>query len=52
MLHIKAFEMPFDTSIVTIQDIKKVSKGAMIMNRNNQILHLTQDTNGKVKNSQ
>ena len=31
---------------------KKVSKGAMIRNRYNQVPHLTQDTNGKVTNSQ
>ena len=30
----------------------KVSKGAKIRNRNNQVPHLTQDTNGKVTNSQ
>ena len=30
----------------------KVSKGAKIMNRYNQVPHLTQDTNGKVTNSQ
>ena len=30
----------------------KVSKGAKIRKRYNQILHLTQDTNGKVTNSQ
>ena len=30
----------------------KVSKGAKIRNRYNQVLHLTQDTNGKVTNSQ
>ena len=30
----------------------KVSKGAKIRNQNNQIPHLTQDTNGKVTNSQ
>ena len=30
----------------------KVSKGAMIRNRYNQVPHLTQDTNGKVTNSQ
>ena len=29
----------------------KVSKGAKIRNRYNQVLHLTQDTNGKVTNS-
>ena len=31
---------------------KKVSKGAKIRNRYNQVPHLTQDTNGKVTNSQ
>ena len=30
----------------------KVSKGARIRNRHNQAPHLTQDTNGKVTNSQ
>ena len=30
----------------------KVSKGAKIMNHYNQAPHLTQDTNGKVTNSQ
>ena len=33
-------------------DRKKVSNGAKIRNRYNQIPHLTQDTNGKVTNSQ
>ena len=32
--------------------LKKVSKGAKIRNRYNQVPHLTQDTNGKVTNSQ
>ena len=32
--------------------IFKVSKGAKIRNRYNQVPHLTQDTNGKVTNSQ
>ena len=32
--------------------IKTVSKGAKIRNRYNQVPHLTQDTNGKVTNSQ
>ena len=32
--------------------IVKVSKGAKIRNRCNQVPHLTQDTNGKVTNSQ
>ena len=31
---------------------QKVSKGAKIKNRHNQVPHLTQDTNGKVTNSQ
>ena len=30
----------------------QVSKGAKIRNRYNQVPHLTQDTNGKVTNSQ
>ena len=30
----------------------KVSKGAKIRNRYNKVPHLTQDTNGKVTNSQ
>ena len=32
--------------------VGKVSKGAKIRNRYNQVPHLTQDTNGKVTNSQ
>ena len=32
--------------------IPKVSNGAKIRNRYNQVPHLTQDTNGKVTNSQ
>ena len=32
--------------------ILKASKGAKIRNRCNQVPHLTQDTNGKVTNSQ
>ena len=32
--------------------ILKVSKGAKIRNRYNKVPHLTQDTNGKVTNSQ
>ena len=34
------------------QKKQKVSKGAKIRNRYNQVPHLTQDTNGKVTNSQ
>ena len=33
-------------------EVIKVSKGAKIRNRYNQVLHLIQDTNGKVINSQ
>ena len=32
--------------------VSKVSKGAKIRNRYNQVPHLTQDTNGKMTNSQ
>ena len=32
--------------------LSKVSKGAKIRNRYNQVPHLTQNTNGKVTNSQ
>ena len=39
----------FQGPIVLIQ---KVSKGAKIRNRYNQVPHLTQDTNGEVTNSQ
>ena len=35
-----------------IETVEKVSKGAKIRNRYNQVPHLTQDTNGKVTNSQ
>ena len=34
------------------QDLPKVSKGAKIKSRYNQVPHLTQNTNGKVTNSQ
>ena len=33
-------------------NVSKVSKSAKIRNRYNQVPHLTQDTNGKVTNSQ
>ena len=45
----------FIINILTTHLIKlilKVSKGAKIMNQYNQVPHLTQDTNGKVTNSQ
>ena len=35
-----------------LHTVVKVSKGAKIRNRYNQVPHLTQDTNGKVTNSQ
>ena len=38
--------------ILNIRSILKVSKGAKIRNRYNQVPQLTQDTNGKVTNSQ
>ena len=38
------------TPVFRVSD--KVSKGAKIRNRYNQVPHLTQDTNGKVTNSQ
>ena len=37
---------------IASRTIHKVSKGAKIRNRYNQVPHLTQDTNGKVTNSQ
>ena len=38
--------------IMSLYDDNKVSKGAKIRNRYNQVPHLTQDTNEKVTNSQ
>ena len=40
------------THILHIFESVKVSKVAKIRNRYNQVPHLTQDTNGKVTNSQ
>ena len=37
---------------IVFRFVRKVSKGAKIRNRYNQVPHLTQDTNGKVTNSQ
>ena len=52
-------EKPYDKSVHTGEEpyiydfiIVKVSNGAKIRNRYNQVPHLTQDTNGKVTNSQ
>ena len=47
-----------DFTLINLQKMKdevpdlKVSKGAKIRNRYNQVPHLTQNTNGKVTNSQ
>ena len=38
--------------VVNMSVVIKVSKGAKIRNQYNQVPHLTQDTNGKVTNSQ
>ena len=43
---------PQPNKMATRAKIVKVSKGAKITNRYNQVPHLTQDTNGKVTNSQ
>ena len=40
------------TDLNTRNKLLKVSNGAKIRNRYNQVPHLTQDTNGKVTNSQ
>ena len=45
---IHVFGIQFSVALETV----KVSKGAKIRNRYNQVPHLTQDTNGKVTNSQ
>ena len=42
----------FKSTRMTAGTSHKVSKGAKIRNRYNQVPHLTQDTNGKVKNRQ
>ena len=39
------------SSIFLLVPYMKVNKGAKIRNRYNRVLHLTQDTNGKVTNS-
>ena len=44
--------LPSDESNWHRNQTVKVSKGAKIRNRYNQVTHLTQDTNGKVINSQ
>ena len=49
-LHGDFLGLPRSTDKTTL--IIKVSKGAKIRSRYNQVPHLTQDTNGKVTNSQ
>ena len=49
-VHQNIEQLQTPTMEVTID--KKVSKGAKIRNRYNQVPHLTQDTNGKLTNSQ
>ena len=44
--------MFISTNLTRISNLEKVSKGAKIRNRYNQVPYLTQDTNGKVTNSQ
>ena len=41
-----------DAYSIRYNKVIKVSKGAKIRNRYNQVPHLTQDTNGKVTNLQ
>ena len=50
ILSIKNFSANYDNYKMAIYT--KVSNGAKIRNRYNQVPHLTQDTNGKVTNSQ
>ena len=46
------FEISIDIFSELVVSALKVSNGAKIRNRYNQVPHLTQDTNGKVTNSQ
>ena len=51
--YIRLYIWPFNVFVACVKKyILKVSKVAKIRNRYNQVPHLTQDTNGKVKNSQ
>ena len=43
---------PLRSLCLVLELLLKVSKGAKIRNRYNQVSHLSQDTNGKVTNSQ
>ena len=48
-----AFQISYkEKKMIKVAVLFKVSKGAKIRNRYNQVPHLTQDTNGKVTNSQ
>ena len=47
-VEVKLYFFEFDVRLI----LSKVSKHAKIRNRNNQVPHMTQDTNGKVANSQ
>ena len=48
----RIFSMGENYAETKAKELRKVSKGAKIRNRYNQVPHLTQDTNGKVTNSQ
>ena len=48
---LQSSKTPIDTGNGYCPIVYKVSKGAKIMNRYNQVPHLTQDTNGKLTNS-
>ena len=52
MLIFHSFKASGSTFSRLNQLLLKVRKGAKIRNRYNQVPHLTQDTNGKVTNSQ
>ena len=51
-MHLKLNQKLFIMKYAKFMEIMKVSKGAKIRNRYNQVPHLTKDTNGKVTNSQ
>ena len=46
------FDICSKAQITLFRNVSQKSKGAKIRNRYNQVPHLTQDTNGKVTNSQ
>ena len=53
---LKCIELIPNSAVIEVQEMcsarKEVSKGAKIRNRYHQVPHQTQDTNGKVTNSQ